>query len=243
MKRQKKIIFISSKQNELQSERDQLRDLVNINDEVLSKLFIAKTFEIDLSGRRETVNHLTEEWVLKSDIYFGVFDKEYSEPTVREYEIAIKDKQVKKEIIIFIKKRKTIEREDELVIFMNKIMNSESGHACIIFDTIENLLYKAKHVLIEYCHRKNEGFIISKEILGENLELAKNTHFPEKLRRQLLQPIGRFAIWKGRKGIPEYYKYDWNGTKIDVTWNYIEPNASKEVKEFYYKRYNKPFDS
>ena len=53
------------------------------------------------------------------------------------------------------------------------------------------------------------------------------------MRRKLLQPFGRYAIWKGRKGIPEYYIYDWDGQKIDVTWDYIEAHASDEIKEFY----------
>jgi hypothetical protein len=238
----KKVIFISSRQIELQNERNKLRDFINLSDELLPKIFIAKTFEFDLSGRRESVNNITEDWVLKSDIYLGIFDREYSEATLKEYWIAKNDKQVKKEIVIFIKKRNSNERESKLNNFLKDIMDPDIGHACIIFDSIEDLLCRTKQVLIDYYGRKIEGFILSKEFLGENLKGAKNTYFPEKFRRQLLQPIGRFVIWKGRKGIPEYFRYDWNGTKIDVTWDYIEPSASEEVKEFYRKRYKKPFD-
>ena len=239
----KKLIFISSRQNELQLERDRLRELINSNDNVLPKLFIAKTFESDLTGRRESVENMTEEWVLKSDVYLGIFDRKYSEATKKEYSIAKNDRQVKKEIIIFVRKRKKEEREDELNIFLDGILDPQLGHSCLFFDSLEELLDKSKGVLIDYYMRQKEGFIISPEILGQNLEKAKNANFPEKFRRQLLQPLGRFAIWRGKKGIPEYYRYNWDGTKIDVTWEYIEPNASEEVKEFYKKRYKKPFDT
>jgi hypothetical protein len=238
----KKVIFISSRQNGLKMERDSLRDFINSKDNILSKLFIAKTFEVDLAGRKESVNDITEEWVLKSDIYLGIFDIGYSEATKREYEIAIKDKQVKKEIIIFVKQRDLQERTKKLNSFLAKILDPELGHACIFYNSIEELLGKAKQALDEYYSRQIEGFILSKEFLGPNLEGAKNTNMPEKLRRKLLQPVGRFAIWRGRKRIPEYYISDWDGTKIDVTWDSIEPNTPEEAKEFYKKRYRKPFD-
>ena len=243
MRKIKRIIFISSRQNELQSERDMIRDLINSNDQILPKLFIAKTFESDLSGRKESVNHMTEEWVLKSDIYLAIFDREYSEATITEYKTALNDKQVPKEIIIFVREREDKERDPQLLKVLKEIVHPKKGHSCILFKNEEELLEKTKRVLLNYHIRKTEGFILSKDILGPNLEGARNTDFPEKMRRKLLQPFGRYAIWKGRKGIPEYYIYDWDGQKIDVTWDYIEPHASDEIKEFYRNRYRKPFDT
>lgn len=243
MQDNKKNVFISSGQNELQSERNQLGEFISSKDKLLSKLFIAKTFEKNLTGRRESVSRMIEEWVLKSDIYLGIFDRKYSKATETEYGIALNDKQVKKEILIFVRNRKSNEREKQLVNFLEKLMDCEKGHSCILFNTTQELLEKAKQILLNYYTRKIEGFILSEEVLGPNLEGARNTDFSEKLRRKLLQPLGRFAIWKGRKGIPEYYIYDWNREKIDVTWDSIEPNSSEEVKEFYKKRYRKPFDS
>lgn len=102
---------------------------------------------------------------------------------------------------------------------------------------------KAKRALLNYYGRTIEGFIISEDVLGPNLDGARNTDFPEKLRRKLLQPVGRFLVPIGRRGIPEYYIYDWNGEKIDVTWDYIkDENISEDKKEFYRKRYRKPFE-
>lgn len=241
--KEKKLIFISSKQNELQAERNALRESINTKDSVLSNMFIAKTFETDLTGRKNPVNHITKEWVLKSDIYLGVFDKEYSEATQKEYEIALKDKQVKKEFIILIRQRDLDERTPELNKLLARILDLEHGHSCIFFNSVEELLDKVKQALLEYSTRNIEGFVISKKVLGPKLEGAKNTNFPEKLRRKLLQPVCRYAIWRGRKGVPEYYIYNWDGIKIDVTWNSIEPNASDEIKEFYRRRYKKPFDA
>lgn len=243
MRKIKRIVFISSRQNELQSEREKLRDLINSKDDILPKLFIAKIFESDLSGRKESVTYITEEWVLKSDIYLGIFDREYSEATITEYRTALNDKQVTKEIIIFVREREDKERDHHLLEFLKEIMHPEKGHSCILFKTEEELLEKTRHVLLKYHVRKTEGFILSEDILGHNLEGARKTDFPEKMRRKLLQPSGRYFILKGRKGIPEYYIYDWNGQKIDVTWDFIEPHASDEIKEFYRNRHRKPFDT
>ena len=80
MIKNKKIVFISSRQNELQHLRKQLRELINIKDHMLQNLFVAKSFEMDLSGRKESVSEIVKDWVLKSDVYLGIFDREYSEP-------------------------------------------------------------------------------------------------------------------------------------------------------------------
>jgi hypothetical protein len=240
--REKKLIFISSRQIELQAERSRLRDFINFDDNVLPMLFVAKTFEADMAGRKESVCHVTEEWLLKSDIYLGILGNEYSEATIREYEIAIKDKQVRKEFIIIVKQSDTHSRSKEWSDFLEKIRDPASGHACVFYNSLEELKKNTKQALLEYYCRQTEGFILSKEFLGPNLERAKNTNMPEKTRRKFLQPSGRFSIWRGRKGIPEYYIYDWDGTKIDMTWDSIEPSAPEYVKEFYKKRYRKPFD-
>ncbi len=217
MQNQKRIVFISSRQDELQIERNSLRDFINKDDPILSKLFIAKTFEHDLAGRRESVQKMIEEWVLKSDVYLGIFDKEYSSVVEQEYHIVLKDRIVKKEIIIFIRKRQKEEREGLLSDFLSKIMDSTTGHSCKLYDHAEDLIEKVKVALMNYKMRTVEGFIISKEILGPNLDKARNSNFSEKLRRRLLLPIGRHRLLKGRKGIYEDYVYDENGDKIDVT--------------------------
>jgi len=239
----RKIIFISSKQDELEQERNCLRDLIE-KDELLSKMFITKSFEHDLLGRKESISEITKEWVLKSDVYFGIFDRKYSEPTAREYEIACNDKVVKKEMIIFVRRRDEHEREGTLNKFLSFIMNPSSGHACVMYISLKDLLKKTKEVLLRYKGRCIEGFLISEEALGKNLEGARHTNFPEKLRRGLLQPLGRFMIPRGRKGVYEFYRYDENGIKVDVTWESLqyERKVSEEIKDFYKKRYKKPFD-
>ena len=80
MKAPKRIVFISSRQGELQNQRDRLRTFINEDDEVLPKIFNARTFEMDMAGRKESVSAIVKDWVLKSDVYLGIFDKEFSEP-------------------------------------------------------------------------------------------------------------------------------------------------------------------
>ncbi|MGD0785403.1 MAG: DUF4062 domain-containing protein [Sedimentisphaerales bacterium] len=244
MIKNKKIIFISSRQTELQDERNLLRQFINENDDILPKIFVAKTFEADLAGRKESVSEISKDWVLKSDVYLGIFDREYSEPTVEEYYHAVRDRLVTKEIIIFIRNRDSSERQDKLNDFLAKIMDPNEGHSCIPYSDQADLLIKVKNVLMAYYDRSIESFILSEKTLGPKLNGARGTHFPESMRRKLLEPIGRYLVPRGRKGFPEYYKFDVNGDKIDITWDFIihEPKASKEIKEFYRQRYNKLYD-
>ncbi|MCX5829334.1 MAG: DUF4062 domain-containing protein [Deltaproteobacteria bacterium] len=244
MRKPKKIVFISSRQKELQDQRDQLRNLINEGDELLPKIFKAYTFEMDLAGRRESVSEIVKDLVLKSDVYLGVFDREFSEPTAEEYRIAVDDKFVPKEMIIFIRGRKSDEREDALTNFLSDVMHPEKGHACVIYSGLDDLLSKAKHLLLDYYGRSIESFVLSEETLGPKLDGARGTNMPESVRRQLLEPMGRYLVPRGRKGFPEYYKLDLNGNKIDITWEFImhESRAPEEVVEFYRKRYKKLYD-
>lgn len=244
MRKDKKIVFISSRQNELQHLRKQLRELINTKDHMLQKLFVAKSFEMDLAGRKESVSEIVKDWVLKSDVYLGIFDREYSEPTVEEYHLAINDRFVRKEIIIFVRDRKQVERQPLLNVFLTKIMDPHKGHSCIIYNNQVEFLEKAKSSLIVYYGRSIESFALLKETLGPKLDRARGTNFPESMRRKLLEPMLTYMIPLGRKGVPEYYKFDIHGDKIDVTWDTIiyEPNISQEIKDFYHHRYKKPFD-
>jgi len=137
-----------------------------------------------------------------------------------------------------------LERQPLLNEFLTKIMDPSKGHSCIVYNSQEELLEKVKHALLSYYGRSIEGFILSEETLGPKLDGARGTNFPESMRRKLLEPMGRYMIPRGRKGVPEYYKFDVNGDKIDVTYDYIiyEPNVSNTIKEFYRQRYKQPFD-
>jgi hypothetical protein len=243
MRKHKKIVFISSHQKELQDERDRLRELISATDEILPKFFKAYTFEMDLTGRRESVSEIVKDWVLKSDVYLGIFDCEFSKPTVDEYQIAVSDKFVPKEIIIFVRERKPTERHETLRDFLGEVMHPGHGHSCVFYNSQEDLLSKAKDVLLAYYRRTNEEFVLSEETLGPKLDGARGTSMPESDRRKLLEPMGHYLVPRGRKGFPEYYKFDINGGKIDITWEFImyEPRAPKEVIEFYRERYKKPY--
>jgi len=244
MRRPKKIVFISSRQKELQNERNHLRELININDEVLTKFFSAYTFEIDLAGRRESVSETVKDWVLKSDVYLGIFDCEFSQPTVDEYQIAVGDRFVPKEIIIFVRERELTERQKPLRDFLGKIMHPDHGHSCVIYNSEDDFISKAKDVLLAYFRRTTEEFVLSEKTLGPKLDGARGTSMPESDRRKLLEPMGHYLVPRGRKGFPEYYKIDINGDKIDITWEFImyEPRAPKDLVEFYRERYKKPYD-
>jgi len=244
MKAPKRIVFISSRQGELQNQRDRLRTFINEDDEVLPKIFNARTFEMDMAGRKESVSAIVKDWVLKSDVYLGIFDKEFSEPTADEYRIAVGDKFVPKEIILFVRERKAEERECALNRFLSGVMHPEHGHACVVYHGLDDLLSKAKHTLVTYYLRSVESFELSEETLGPKLDGARATNMSESVRRKLLEPIGHYMVPRGRMRFPEYYKLDINGDKIDITWEFIihEPAASKEVVEFYKDRYKKPYD-
>lgn len=244
MRKSKKIVFISSRQKELQDQRDLLRNLINEGDEVLPKTFKAYTFEMDLAGRRESVSEIVTDWVLKSDVYLGVFDREFSEPTAEEYRIAVSDKFVPKEMIIFIRERKPDEREDALNNFLSDVMHPEKGHACVIYSGLDDLLSKSKHLLLAYYGRSIESFVLVEEMLGPKLDRARGTNMPESVRRKLLEPMGHYLVPRGRMGFPEYYKLDLNGNKIDITWEFIkhESRVPKEVVDFYIERYKKSYD-
>ena len=123
--------------DKFQEERIQLREMINKNDEILPKIFIAKTFEVDLAGRKESVSEIVKDWVLKSDVYLGIFDREYSEPTVEEYHLAVGDRLVTKEIMMFIRNRQSSERKEMLNAFLAKIMDPNKGHSCIFYSDLD----------------------------------------------------------------------------------------------------------
>ena len=237
------IIFISSRQNELQNERDSLRNFINNEDEVLRGLFVAKAFESDLAGRKESVDEMTEDGVLRSDIYLGLFDREYSQPTVVEYETARNDRFVRKEFLICIRERPCDEREERLREFLSVLMDPKTGYSCIMFHDTQDLLAKVKNALLNFLSRTIEEFPITEDFLGPNLDRARSTSMPEKLRRGLLWSLPTYMVHRGRKGVRERYRFDESGNKIDVTWEYIQnqPNISEDIKDFYRKRCLGPF--
>jgi hypothetical protein len=235
------IVFVSSAQKELRQERQGLWDLMTVKDPALKVHISPRMFEFNVTGNRNSVEENWQDGVLRSDVYLGIFDRKFSQPTVDEYHLALEDKVVHKEMMIFIRKRWNCLRNRRLNDFLRRIKNLKAGHACIEYVDKDDLLSKARWFLLSYVMRMKEGCILSEQFLGPNLDLARQFSLPEKMRRALLQPFGSFMVPKGRRGVPEYYRHDWNGQKIDITWECIkdEPNVSKEIVEYYRSNYKK----
>lgn len=192
----KYIVFVSSAQNELRKERQGLWELMTLKDSALIVHISPRMFEFNITGNRNSVEENWQDGVLRSDVYFGIFDRKYSQPTVNEYYLALGDKVVHKEIIIFIRKRWDFLRDKRLGSFLKRIKDSTTGHSCVEYVDQEDLLHKARSFLLSYVMRMKEGCVLSKEFLGPNLDQARQFSLPEKMRRALLQPFGRFMMSK-----------------------------------------------
>jgi len=190
----KYIVFVSSAQNELSRERQGLWELMTAKDRALMVHTLPQIFEFNITGKKHSVTDNWENAVLKADVYLGIFDRRYSQASVNEYNVAREDKTVRKEFLIFIRKR--LIKDPRLSSFLKKIKDLREGHACIEYRDYEDLLCKARHFLLSYVMKRKEGCVLSKELLGEDLDMLRQFSFPEKERRALLRPFGRFLISK-----------------------------------------------
>lgn len=237
--KEKEIIFISSRQGELQKIRTGLKAFLE-ETPLFRKIFRVILFEDDLVGRRESPQNLYVEWIKKSDVYIGIFDHEYSEPVQKEYVQAVKDKVVKKEIILCVRKRWELSRNGKLRRFLKAARDACSGHSIIEFEALSDLQSRLGKALIHYWRRKHESYAIGPTHLGFSKEFPKNSNIPETLRRRLLQPAGRRISVNSSLGVVESYVYNEDGDLIDVTKDYLDSDAPQHIQAHYAARYKKP---
>jgi hypothetical protein len=129
-------IFISSCEKELVDERQ-------IAIATIKKMGFSPLASEDRPASDEPIEKLNEGRVSKSNIYVGIFGKEYSKPTIDEYYIAI-DRKIPP--LVFRKKEQGI--DDELRQFVDRIKSSSSGNTYTEFDHVVEFQKELKKSII-----------------------------------------------------------------------------------------------
>ena len=147
-------IFISSVQKEFEKERFVLLDFFN-TDVLLKSFFEPFIFEKIAANTKDPENVYKPE-VKKSDIYLGLFGKEYGyedkngiSPTEMEYETA-KNKGIPRWIYILKTNSKRHPKEDNLI---KKVSGDVSWK---FFKGIKNLKKEVYHTCIEFLKQKGK---------------------------------------------------------------------------------------
>lgn len=157
-------VFISSTIDELKDERLIVKECV--------EQFGFETAMFEEWGARSTGLRQTYiEEVLNSDLYVGIFNKEYSAPTIEEYETA---RAHKIDIMIYVKKLAVARREKKLQSFIEAISEPDEGHVLCYFDNIMDLKAKVRTDLIYWIARivvcktnkELEGYSMTETILA-----------------------------------------------------------------------------
>jgi hypothetical protein len=132
-------IFVSSKQTELDDERQTAKSVIE------SFNFEPIMSEVRAAGPNSARNVCLEE-VESCDIYIGIFYREYSEVTEAEYHKAI-DKRIP--CLIFIKKlRENEHRDGSLIELLKKIHSPTEGQWTNDFEHVEELREKVRTSLL-----------------------------------------------------------------------------------------------
>lgn len=140
--RKKLQVFISSTIDELKDERLIAKECVK---QFGFEPAMFEEWGARSSGLRQT--YIDE--VMDSDLYVGIFDKEYSAPTIEEYETA---KAHNIDIMIYVKKL-AVGREKKLQTFIESISEPDEGHVLCYFDDIMDLKRKIENDLIYWIAR------------------------------------------------------------------------------------------
>jgi len=143
MSLQRPHVFLSSTISELKDERLIVKENVEHFgfEPVMFEEWGARS-----SGLRQT--YIDE--VMNSDLYVGIFEKEYSAPTIEEYETA---KAHNIDIMIYVKKLETGRREKKLQSFIDSISEPNEGHVLCYFDDIMDLKRNVKKDLTYWIAR------------------------------------------------------------------------------------------
>jgi ATP-dependent DNA helicase RecG len=186
-------IFISSVQKEFIEERKMLFDYIN-NDPLLSKFFNPFIFE-NLPAIDKKVDEIYLDEVRKSQIYIGLFGKEYGfktpsgiSPTEIEYNEACKYSLTK---LIFISSHSENEREEKENFLIQKAQGVVIRK---IFNNIDDLRTSVYAALVRYLEEKE--IIVSKPF---DASFSENAILDDLDKEKVYQFI---RIAKSKRGFP-----------------------------------------
>lgn len=136
-------MFISSTIDELKDERLIVKECVK------QFGFEPAMFE-EWGARSSGLRQTYIDDAMNSDLYVGIFNKEYSAPTIEEYETA---RAHNIDIMIYVKKLAVGRREKKLQSFIKSISEPDEGHVLCYFDDIMDLKAKVKSDLTYWIAR------------------------------------------------------------------------------------------
>ncbi|HAQ61456.1 TPA: transcriptional regulator, partial [Candidatus Delongbacteria bacterium] len=187
-------IFISSVQSEFSKERKMLYDYIS-KDDMLSKFFLPFIFEKH-PAKGDTVKKVYLDEVSKSDIYLGLFGKDYGfedeegiSPTEREYDQAAK---LKKTRLIFIK---DVNEEHRNTKEKKLIVKSEKSVVRKKFSSAMELKASVYSALVRYLEDNGQirtgpfDATFHPEATLDDLDPEKITNFIRKARYERRFPL------------------------------------------------------
>ena len=180
-------VFVSSTVEELKDARAIAREA--INDFQFSPL-MCEDWGASTESSRKT--YLKE--IKNSDVYIGIFWKNYSEPTVEEYREAIR---LGKEILLYVKKEENELRNNNLKEFLTNIKNLDSGHIYYEYDTVVDLKSRIKDNISRIVSKKKDIFLkklfnydnlmnFCKKQIKSNMDYLKGTYEEDKHKKYIL---------------------------------------------------------
>jgi len=180
-------IFVSSTVTELKDARAIAREA--INDFQFSPLMCEDWGAATESSRKTYLKKIKN-----SDIYIGIFWKNYSEPTVEEYKEAIK---LGKEILLYVKKEENKLRNNNLRQFLIEVKNFDSGHIYYEYDTVVDLKAKIKDNISRIVSKKKAEYLTKsfnyddlmnfcEKQIKNNMDYLKGTYEEDKHKKYIL---------------------------------------------------------
>jgi len=128
--RRRLLAFVSSRMQELASERQAVKS-------ELDKLHVdAWVFEADAGARSQTIQETYLKEIESADFYIGIFWKGYGDYTIEEYEHAVK---LGKSCLIYEKRSALEGRDSRLQAFLDRIGRVETGLTIRWFQTPDQL--------------------------------------------------------------------------------------------------------
>jgi tetratricopeptide (TPR) repeat protein len=133
-------VFISSRTKELHDERLFVKTAIT---DLLNDFVYVFIFEEDSVATTDSPEIVYSDKVRKCDIYIGIFREEYSEPTEKEYLIAIENEKV---ILIFVSSYDIKKRDEKLQILLKEL----EKHNYKTFENIMNLRTQVLRSIANY---------------------------------------------------------------------------------------------
>jgi len=206
-------VFISSAQKELRTERIAVHEVI-AETEILHRYFEVEMFE-EFPPRGVPAQKEAIERLKLCDVYIGIFDKEYSKPTIEEYEVA---KGEKKYMLIFLKGKDDKERAPRLL----ELIKEFKGHKGYIYKRFEDdfrilkrLVYQG---LIAFLEREKGIKLSSEERVS--LELPKTSYDMHPIRNTSIEDISMEAV----------------RSFLNITGMKIAKKSKKEIYHLLHKR-------